>query len=635
MDKNIFALDRVAIRMVKEPPLYSDTPIESPQAVVQVMADTLKDYDREVFAIINLRPDLKPINVNIVSVGALDQSLVHPREAIKSMVLSNAASVMMVHNHTTGSMSPSKDDIAVTDRMAQLCGLLGIKLIDHIIVGPGKDYYSFHEKGVLPLPNIKYETDINSLEMGGLKVAETPTAEPTKVRTVSFTVAECSEFHNMGEFHENIATVKEAMEIFEKIPPERMSAIPAVGIRVADAENPEQVAEMDVIVGKHIDLQLLEYIPEIAENKAAQFAIAEMIHAMADATIYGEVPEEIQKKVLVIESKEKQTAQLKEITDKLEQGVQDVFQSDSYKELLNVMARMPHYSINNQILIAMQTGGQATMCQSFTGWKQMGRYVKSGEKGIKIFAPAPYTIQKEMDKLDAQGKPVLDSDGEPVKETQEVTVNAFKVVNTFDISQTDGKEIPTIGVDELSGDVDRFSAFMAALTEVCPVPIAFEHIPGDTKGYYSQTEKRIAIQEGMSEVQTVKTALHEMAHQKLHAKEVVAKSDDKSRRSKEVEAESVAFVVCQHYGIDTSDYSFSYVAGWSAGKETPELKTSLQTIRDAASQMISAIDDKLEEHSKAKETTKKKSVKEKLAEGKEKAARTPVKRTKAKGAEIA
>ena len=635
MDKNIFALDRVAIRMVKEPPLYSDTPIESPQAVVQVMADTLKDYDREVFAIINLRPDWKPINVNIVSVGALDQSLVHPREAIKSMVLSNAASVMIVHNHTTGSMSPSKDDIAVTDRMAQLCGLLGIKLIDHIIVGPGKDYYSFHEKGVLPLPNIKYETDINSLEMGGLKVAETPTAEPTKVRTVSFTVAECSEFHNMGEFHENIATVKEAMEIFEKIPPERMSAIPAVGIRVADAENPEQVAEMDVIVGKHIDLQLLEYIPEIAENKAAQFAIAEMIHAMADATIYGEVPEEIQKKVLVIESKEKQTAQLKEITDKLEQGVQDVFQSDSYKELLNVMARMPHYSINNQILIAMQTGGQATMCQSFTGWKQMGRYVKSGEKGIKIFAPAPYTIQKEMDKLDAQGKPVLDSDGEPVKETQEVTVNAFKVVNTFDISQTDGKEIPTIGVDELSGDVDRFSVLMAALTEVCPVPIAFEDIPGDAKGYYSQTEKRIAIQEGMSEVQTVKTVLHEMAHQKLHAKEVVAKSDDKSRRSKEVEAESVAFVVCQHYGIDTSDYSFGYVAGWSAGKETPELKTSLQTIRDAASQMISAIDDKLEEHSKAKETTKKKSVKEKLAEGKEKAARTPVKRTKAKGAEIA
>lgn len=174
-------------------------------------------------------------------------------------------------------------------------------------------------------------------------MAETPTAEPTKAKTVSFTVAECSEFHNMGEFHENIATVKEAMEIFEKIPPERMSAIPAVWIRVADKENPEQVTEMDVIVGNHIDLQLLEYIPEIAENKAAQFAIAEMLHAMPDATIYGEVPEEIQKKVLVIESKEKQTAQLKEITDKLEQGVQDVFQSDSYKELLSVIVELAEY----------------------------------------------------------------------------------------------------------------------------------------------------------------------------------------------------------------------------------------------------------------------------------------------------
>lgn len=158
MAKDAFALDKVAIRMIKEPPLYSEHPINGPEAVVKLMADTLAEYDREVFAIINLRPDLKPINVNIVSMGALDQSLVHPREAIKSMVLSNAASVMMVHNHTTGSMSPSAQDISVTDRMAKLCELLGIKLIDHIIVGPGKDYYSFHEKGVLPLPQINYET---------------------------------------------------------------------------------------------------------------------------------------------------------------------------------------------------------------------------------------------------------------------------------------------------------------------------------------------------------------------------------------------------------------------------------------------------------------------------------------------
>jgi len=564
MDKDVFTLDRVAIRMVKEPPLFSDTPINGPQEVVKVMADTLRNYDREVFAIINLRPDLKPINVNIVSMGALDQSLVHPREVIKSMVLSNAASVMMVHNHTTGSMSPSKEDIAVTDRMSQLCGLLGIKLIDHIIVGPGKDYYSFHEKGVLPLPNIKCETDINRLEIGGLKVAETSTVEDSKI------------------------------------------------------------------------------------------------------------------KMTAEEYREKQAAQLKEITDKLEQGVQEVFQSDSYKELLNVMARMPHYSINNQILIAMQTEGQATMCQSFTGWKQMGRYVKAGEKGIKIFAPAPYTIQRETDKLDTNGKPVLDSDGEPVKETKEVTINAFKVVSTFDISQTDGKEIPTIGVDELTGDVERFSVLMDALTEACPVPITFEDIPGGAKGYYSQTEKRIAIQEGMSEVQTVKTALHEMAHQKLHDKDAIAKGDGKNRESKEVEAESVAYVVCQHYGIDTSEYSFGYVAGWSEGKEVPELKSSLDTIRKAASEMIYAIDkskekivlqktqeqsaeadksvkldtaDKdavlpktqkqsVESKKRVKDDTvekpeKKPSVRKKIQEGKEKSAKTPVKKSRAKGAEIA
>lgn len=177
MDSRPFRLDKVAIRMVKEPPLYSEVPINNPQAAVKLMADTLKDYDREVFAIINFRPDLKPINVNFVSMGALEQSLVHPREAIKSMVLSNAASAMMVHNHTTGAVFPSKEDVAVTDRMAKLCGMLGIKLLDHVIVGPGNDYYSFNEKSVLPVPNMKFETNIDCLEYGGMKVAETATME--------------------------------------------------------------------------------------------------------------------------------------------------------------------------------------------------------------------------------------------------------------------------------------------------------------------------------------------------------------------------------------------------------------------------------------------------------------------------
>lgn len=601
MAKDAFALDKVAIRMVKEPPLYSEHPINGPEAVVKLMADTLAEYDREVFAIINLRPDLKPINVNIVSMGALDQSLVHPREAIKSMVLSNAASVMMVHNHTTGSMSPSVQDISVTDRMAKLCELLGIKLIDHIIVGPGKDYYSFHEKGVLPLPQINYETSINNLEIGGMKVAETPTVENEKVRSVSYTVAECSEFHNMGEFHENIGTVKEAMEVFKQIPADRMNGIPAVGIRVADSDNPGQFAEMDVIVGNHIDLQFLDHIPAIAENKVAQFGIAEMICAMPNSEIRGEVPEEIQKKVKVVEAREKQADQLKEITDKLEQGVSEIFFSDKYKQFLDMVAKFPRYSVNNNILIMMQKP-DAQMCQSFTGWKEMGRFVKKGEKGIKILAPAPYTIQREQAKLDEKGAPMFDKDGEPITEMVEVKVNAFKVVSTFDVSQTDGKELPTLGVDELTGDVDGYSNLMEALTQVCPVPISFENIEGGAKGFYSQTEKRIAIQEGMSEVQTVKTAIHEMAHQKLHALE--NNGPKQSRGSKEVEAESVAYTICQHYGIDTSDYSFSYVAGWSEGKETPELKSSLDTIRRAAGELITKIDEKLAELTSTKDIDK-------------------------------
>lgn len=591
MQNKPFHLDKVAIRMVKEPPLYSEVPINNPQDAIKLMADTLSDYDREVFAIINFRPDLKPINVNFVSMGALDQSLVHPREAIKSMVLSNVASVMLVHNHTTGAVHPSREDVAVTDRMSKLCNMLGIKLLDHVIVGPGNDYYSFNERGVLPVPSLKLETNIDQLEFGGMKVAETATMEKQNVREVSFVVAECSEFHNLGEFHENVGSVKDALVLFEQIPPERMHALPTIGIRVTDTNHPEIFTEIDIIRGNTIDMDMLSYVPEIASNKTAQFAIAEMIHAMPKAEIIGTVPEEIQKKVSVIEAKEKQAEQMKAITDKLEQGVAEVFSSDKYKQFLDTMAKFPRYSVNNNILIMMQKP-DAQMCQSFTGWKEMGRFVKKGEKGIKILAPAPYTIQREQNKLDDRGNPMMDKDGEPIMESVEIKVNAFKVVSTFDVSQTDGKELPSLGVDELTGGVDGYGTFLEALKEVCPVPITFENIEGGAKGFYSQTEKRIAIQEGMSEAQTVKTTIHEMAHQKLHA--IENNGPKQLRNSKEVEAESVAYTVCQHYGIDTSDYSFSYVAGWSEGKEMPELKASLDTIRKAASEMITAIDEKME-----------------------------------------
>lgn len=589
---NMYRLNQVAIRMVEMPPLLSDVPMDGPEAAVKVMADMLKDYDREVVAIVNLQTDGKPINMNVVSMGALDQSIAHPREILKSTILSNASAIMLVHNHPSNKLQPSMDDIATTARVKQLCDLIGVKFLDHIIVGPGRDYYSFHQKQQIPLSSLKLTNNLEDIELEGFRVAEN-TAVKEEKKTVTLTVAECSEFHNMGEFHENITSVAEAVAKFKEITPERMHGIPAIGIRVADLKNPEDSVEMDVLIGKRIDLDMLRYVPDIAENWQAQQMIAALIHDMPEAQIEGEIPENIQKKIDWIESRDKRADELHQITDKLEKGVKDVFQSDKYKQFLNVMAKFPRYSVNNTMLIMMQRP-DAQLCQSFTGWKQMGRYVKKGEKGISILAPAPYKIEREQTKLDEKGRPVFDADGEPVKEKVEVTIRAFKVVKTFDLSQTDGKELPTIGPSELVGNIEGYPKLLQALQEISPVPVSFELIDGDAKGFYHLEDKKIVVQDGMSEVQTIKTLLHEMAHEKLHDKDNVPEAKDISRNGKEVEAESVAYVVCQHYGINTSDYSFSYVAGWSEGKETPELKASLDKIRQTASEFIYQIDQKME-----------------------------------------
>lgn len=508
---NMYRLNQVAIRMVEMPPLLSDVPMDGPEAAVKVMADMLKDYDREVVAIVNLQTDGKPINMNVVSMGALDQSIAHPREILKSTILSNASAIMLVHNHPSNKLQPSMDDIATTARVKQLCDLIGVKFLDHIIVGPGRDYYSFHQKQQIPLSSLKLTNNLEDIELEGFRVAEN-TAVKEEKKTVTLTVAECSEFHNMGEFHENITSVAEAVAKFKEIPPERMHGIPAIGIRVADLKNPEDSVEMDVLIGKRIDLDMLRYVPDIAENWQAQQMIAALIHDMPEAQIEGEIPENIQKKIDWIESRDKRADELHQITDK----------------------------------------------------------------------------------LDEKGRPVFDADGEPVKEKVEVTIRAFKVVKTFDLSQTDGKELPTIGPSELVGNIEGYPKLLQAIQEISPVPVSFELIDGDAKGFYHLEDKKIVVQDGMSEVQTIKTLLHEMAHEKLHDKDNVPEAKDISRNGKEVEAESVAYVVCQHYGINTSDYSFSYVAGWSEGKETPELKASLDKIRQTASEFIYQIDQKME-----------------------------------------
>ena len=308
----------------------------------------------------------------------------------------------------------------------------------------------------------------------------------------------------------------------------------------------------------------------------------------------------------IVLTSEKPADKLKEITDRLEQGIMELFDSDRYKEYLRVMSKFHNYSFNNTLLIAMQKP-DASLVAGFQSWKNnFKRNVVKGEKGIKILAPSPFKIKQEMEKIDpATQKPVIGADGKPVKEEKEITIPAFKVVSVFDVSQTEGKELPDIAVDMLTGDVECFKDVFAALEKTSPVPIGFEKIEGNSHGYYHLEEKRISIDEGMSELQTIKTAIHEIAHAKLHDIDPNAPKEEQAgrpdRRTREVQAESVAYAVCQHYGLDTSDYSFGYVAGWSSGRELDELKSSLETIRSTAAEIINSIDEHLQEIQKERD----------------------------------
>ena len=296
---------------------------------------------------------------------------------------------------------------------------------------------------------------------------------------------------------------------------------------------------------------------------------------------------------------------LDEIMEKLEQGVKDVFTSDRYVKYLSTMAKFHGYSFNNILLIAMQRPN-ATLIAGYQAWKKnFGRNVMQGEKGIRILAPSPYKIKQNVEQKDpVTGKTLIGKDGQPVMEEKEVMIPAYKVVTVFDVSQTEGKELPTIA-DELTGDVEQYEVFFAALEKTSPVPISFEKIKGSTHGYYHLEEKRIAIDEGMSELQNLKTAIHEMAHAKMHDIDLNAPPEQQQarpdRRTREVQAESVAYIVCQHYGLETSDYSFEYIATWSSGREVAELRESLTVIRNTASELIKDIDKNFAELTKDRE----------------------------------
>ena len=330
--------------------------------------------------------------------------------------------------------------------------------------------------------------------------------------------------------------------------------------------------------------------PEILRDEAP----ARTVQPEAAPTAEAAAPPPV---VPIILNSQNSADRMKEITDRLETGIQELFESERYKAYLTSMAKFHSYSFNNTLLIAMQ-GGQ--LVAGYNKWRDdFHRNVKRGEKGIKILAPAPYKVKKEVPKRDEQGQPMMEKDGKPLTEVQEKQIPAFKIVSVFDVSQTEGEPLPSIGVDELAGNVEQYEDFFKALEQTSPVPMAFEDIPGGSHGYYHLTEKRIAIQENMSELQTLKTAIHEIAHAKLHAivpeAPLTEQANRPDSRTREVQAESVAYAVCQHYGLDTSDYSFGYVAGWSSGKDLKELRASLETIRATAHELITTIDGHLAE----------------------------------------
>ena len=300
----------------------------------------------------------------------------------------------------------------------------------------------------------------------------------------------------------------------------------------------------------------------------------------------------------IILSSEKPADKMKEITDRLEQGILGIYESDRYADYLRTMSKFHDYSLNNTILIAMQGGN---LVKGYKQWeKEFDRHVKPGEKAIKILAPSPFTVKKQVEKIDPDTqKPVFDKDGKPVTEEKEIKIPAFRVVSVFDISQTEGKELPALTY-ELTGNVEQYKDFFAALEKTSPFAMGFEALSGGVKGRCNYEEKRIIINEGMDELQNIKTAIHEIAHATLHDT-ALAMPERPDRRTREVQAESVAYAVCQHYGLDTSDYSFGYIAGWSSGKELAELKGSLETIRSTAASLIDTIDGHFAEIQKAQD----------------------------------
>ncbi len=452
-----YALPEVTVRLTDAPnTLFSSTPLESPKEVAAVMSGLLKDCDREYFCSINVNSQLQAINYAVQNIGSTSAAPVYPAGVFRTAILSNANGVILCHNHPSGSLTPSAEDLNTTAQLIRSGQDIGIPVYDHLIVAG---------------------------------------------RT--------------GEY---------------------------VSIR--------------------------EYKPELFSSQRSN-SISE------SSTKYN---------------LETQKDSLSLLLQKLETGCKEVFESQNYQEFLKVMAKFPHYSSSNCLLIKSQNP-TATTLAGYQTWRSFGRQVRKGEHGLKIIAPQIKKRTVVHTKYDAAGKPVMGNDGNPEKTAEETLIQSFKVITVFDISSTDAipgaKQIPTL-VQNLEGNVTNYTELMKALELISPVPISFEQIGSGINGYYDSVHKRIAIQSNLSERQSIKTALHEISHALCHDPDT-GLSPSQDRTTKEVIAESIAFITANTFGIDTSEYSFPYISTWSNGKDIKELKDNLSLIRKTSTKLIDAI----------------------------------------------
>ena len=636
MDKELKKVE-VRMKLTEGNGLYSSESIDKAETAVRVMADAMAGLDREEVCVVNMDSKGHPINFNVVSIGSLNGSIIPMGNVFKTAILSNAASILLMHNHPSSDVSMSRQDENVTKQLMYAGQIMGISVLDHIIVGgmTGEcyslrshypelfepDYYgrklqSVHDAGAACLENEVRENHLLYQEGQQAQYGIYQIAKGSPGDEYIFWGTDFVKKHGLdisgkdyNFIYSGTAEPGETLDsLYEKFNLYRPEDFTGHSLSVSDVivwnDGKEPKA---YYVDSYGFTELPDFIRQREQEIPSDDLVEENILSKSK-----EKTEQAENETVEQDKKTKKKTRaeaVKEITEKLEHGLEELFDSDKFKEYLDTMSKFYQYSFNNSLLIAMQKP-DATLVASYRSWqKNFNRNVNKGEKGIRILAPTPYKIKEEREVINPlSGLPMLDEKGDVQMEEVEVSLTGFKVAYVFDVSQTSGEPLPEIGAEELLQSVDDYQIFMEALWNVAPVPVEMQEVDGEAKGYFSPVKQKIVIQSGMSESQTVKTAVHEITHSLLHDTdhailEGVDATEKKDRSTKEVEAEAVAYTVCQHFGIDTSDYSFGYVAGWSSGREMTELKKSMETIQKTAAELIGKIEENIQKIRKEREVS--------------------------------